>query len=571
MDPPLHFGFADHVTSFVPGEQVPQFPAAPADHGGAGGVFGSAPPYVFGSAPPYVFGSAPPYVFGSAPPYVFGSAPHSVYDSTPSVVSETTPISGSALPDSELPWTQAPYGFVTSNWLEEQQSWFPTLPPCGEDEVTPPPPITGGFTIGFENYGEVSDPSVHYHRMDSPGEPEPAGADTRSLVGDQPDIRARGSTNDWRINLQEAPLRPEPELTAFCDAVCLIRQGYCASDRFSNPGRIWSVAVHFPEYVKDSEVEISVVGDGLHGSIQSVQRDSICVEDFIADILRQIPSPVVTPNPSAPLYPLLHTPSPDLSHDSHPVPPSHLYPSLQHLQGTQREEAEPEQGGCYLRICGLDEYLQPGFSLRSHVALQREHRIRLRCHIGADPQLSLARTVEDDQMELNLSNRMEHAQYWQEMKTRLFAAVTRYNSQAGSFLYNPLAGVGGVLDAVMDICYLLRSVETPEISDAVQNLRASAQVPRNWLQCPQMADPVQPALLQLSGALSRLISLYSRSFHIDVMVATSEETPRLETRSEFLHFRLHAVHNLPQKWTKSEVVFYVSCSVTYAGGRSVQR
>ncbi|CAJ0938791.1 unnamed protein product [Ranitomeya imitator] len=55
-----------------------------------------------------------------------------------------------------------------------------------------------------------------------------------------------------------------------------------------------------------------------------------------------------------------------------------------------------------------------------------------------DPRPPLARTTEDDQMELSLGDRLEHTQYWDQLRKRLFIAVSQYEDQAQDVLYNQL-------------------------------------------------------------------------------------------------------------------------------------
>ncbi|KAM4012076.1 phosphatidylinositol 3-kinase C2 domain-containing subunit gamma-like, partial [Anomaloglossus baeobatrachus] len=126
------------------------------------------------------------------------------------------------------------------------------------------------------------------------------------------------------------------------------------------------------------------------------------------------------------------------------------------------------------------------------------------------------------------------------------------------------AGVIRVLEAVKEICYLLRSVETPEISAAACALSVTT-CQTNWTQSAEMTDPAPIALLGLSRAISKLLSVYSQSFHTDFITELDMMSFRMETRSAFLSFRLSAAHNLPENWTKSDSLFYVSCSVIYAG------
>ncbi|XP_075704259.1 phosphatidylinositol 3-kinase C2 domain-containing subunit gamma-like, partial [Rhinoderma darwinii] len=86
-----------------------------------------------------------------------------------------------------------------------------------------------------------------------------------------------------------------------------------------------------------------------------------------------------------------------------------------------------------------------------------------------------------------------------------------------------------------------------------------------WAQSPQMAVPVQLSLMELSRVISGLLSIYSRSFHTDFMVEINRMNFRTEPTSPLLSFRLYAAHNLPENWIKSDGVFYISCSVIYAG------
>ncbi|XP_069819680.1 phosphatidylinositol 3-kinase C2 domain-containing subunit gamma isoform X2 [Dendropsophus ebraccatus] len=544
---------------------------APAD------VFGSTPAHVLGPVPADVFGSTPVHVLGPAPADVFGSTPAHVLGPAPADVFGSTPahVLGPAPADFFGPAHHSaagPYGFLTDNWLEERQSWFPQpLPPAvyGEDtEGDTQLQAAPGFRIGFEDYGDASDPPLHYHHLDLPAEgdtwgqrigPTPWG---RSPHSDPQPAGAQGPgsripVEDWRIKLQEVAGRQEPEVAAFCDAIWRIRRGYCSSDCTTNPGRIWSVAAPFPDDVTDSQVEVSVIAGDHLTALQTLQRDSAHVEHLLADILHKIQDPVGL---AASLYPV--------SHDPHPAPPPQLYPSLQPpvIPRLQKEGAEPAGRGCHLSVCGRDEYLQLGHSLRSHKILQRQRCIRLRLHMGGDPQGPLARTVEDDEAELGLGGRLEHAQYWQELRRRVSDAVTHYGDQLQYFLYNQSAGVGGVLAAVEEICYLLRSVETQEISEAVRRLSVSSlQLPMNWVQTPQMADPVALSLVELSSALSGLLAVYSRSFHTDFTAESCLMSSRMESGAAVLSCRLFAAHNLPEKWTKSDHVFYLSCSVTYAG------
>ncbi|XP_063786162.1 phosphatidylinositol 3-kinase C2 domain-containing subunit gamma [Pseudophryne corroboree] len=825
MEPGFNIGFMDHVTNPNSSEQFPQSSSS-FTHPGAG--------------------------HRAEDPCVGG------YDSSPLG-------QDSAVPDrSNVQTLCVPYGFITNNWIEEQQSWFPLAP---EEETTDPtiapelpnPPNFVGFRIGFESYGGVnySDPSVHYHHIDhqrciapphvstwTPARRHTVTEDTwpgyeNKSSEDRSHIRRaslydvhghspqypKPTTTDWKIKLLETSLGRETSFPDFCKAVKLIRSRFCASDRSSNPGRIWSVAISFPEDVADTEIEIYVFSDSLQTPLHIAHRDSVRVEDLIADIFHNLhhpapqvppyhpapqvppyhpapqvpphhPAPQVPPHHPAPQVPPYHPalqvpphhptpqvppyhpapqvppyhpapqvppyhyapqvppyhyapqvppyhPTPEVpphhptpqvpphsssieasyvfapsnhhyapqiqysghqypysasqnqysgyqysatqnqysghqfqylapqgeysaSHNQYSMPqyqysasqnlypslhgqysahqdqysapqdrysvpqdrysapqdrysapqdrysapqdqyptlhgqysapqdqysaPQSLYPSLQDLSPLQQSQHSPSQplypslqdsllqslepsgrpqdpapGNSFLSICGFDEYLQMGYSLRSHTHLQRLSCVRLRLHIGGDTP-ALARTAEDDQEELNLSDRLEHAQYWGELRKSLFSAVSFYEDQVRHFLQNQHAGVGNVLESVKEICYLLRSVETKEITNAVQKLSAAMYLPaQSWTQPPNTLTPEQSAVMELSRVISQLINTYSRSFHTDFQAVTGGVTCAPDTKQPHLSFHLYAAHNLPERWATSDNSFSLSCSVTYAG------
>ncbi|MEE6477346.1 hypothetical protein FKM82_011481 [Ascaphus truei] len=79
--------------------------------------------------------------------------------------------------------------------------------------------------------------------------------------------------NEWRINLLELPHGNIKNFTSFCEAVKIIRGGYSALDPASNSGRIWSVAVAFPNHEIDgSELNITVFGDCLLHPLNCIQN-----------------------------------------------------------------------------------------------------------------------------------------------------------------------------------------------------------------------------------------------------------------------------------------------------------
>uniref|UniRef100_A0A8C5MHB4 Phosphatidylinositol-4-phosphate 3-kinase n=1 Tax=Leptobrachium leishanense TaxID=445787 RepID=A0A8C5MHB4_9ANUR len=287
---------------------------------------------------------------------------------------------------------------------------------------------------------------------------------------------------------------------------------------------------------------------------------------------RTCPSPLTQPLPS--LYPLLE------SLPKNPSPQQTTSPERSASAGSPEEDTS---SGWKLSICGRDEYLRNDYSLRSHINLLRQTSAQLRLRQDRSP--GLARSAEDAEMELDLSKVLEHEQYWNQSRQRIFAAVQRYGEEVRSVLHNQVS-VQNLLESVKEICHFLRSVETSAIRKAITALVAAAsqalednrpatasattQTAKSWtfLQSggfPQSSGSFQNVLLQLSEAIAELINLYSQSFQSDFQAMVPSGARPYAHRAVAdgnLSFHIQTVHNLPDSWTASNV-YYVSCAVTY--------
>lgn len=661
MDPGFRIGFSDYVTNFSPNAQNSQFPCpgyeldplvqnAQAYPGGYGPpTFGFeptpshptsatlsyhstlAPHHMTGSLEPHhmtgtiaghhMFGTPAPHYMASSPetyhmtttpaPHQMSSTPephHMIGTWAPHLMTSTTEPHHHMTSTAALPPT---YGFITNNYMEEQQSWYPEVPlpsmdsydPTAEPELQNTASLNG-FKIGFEHFGDFShvDPAIHYHQIDCPsgaflistiggrkmvrsqtlredawrddeGERQTRRSSMYDIQPRAPNYYRQSQITDWKIQILEMSSDRNTAFTAFCETVKLIRRKFCAADTASNSGRLWSVAIPFPDEVEDSEVEISVYVENLQAPLLLLHRDTVRVEELISDILHKLAKSVSS------VYPSLHMPDyiPQTQYylDQNPAsnlqPPSQsLYPVLDSLLQTQESLPNPpypKRKVGFLQICGRDEYLQSRFSLRSHWNLWRLSRIQLQLHHGGDDTPPLARSVEDDLKQLELSDRQEHSHYWTELGKRLRSAICQYEERVLHFLYDQHTGIEGLLGAVKEICYLLRSVETKEISDSLQDVRAACYRPNQiWTMLPQGNTPTQDTVTKVSLAISSLISIYSRSFCTDFQVGSPNEMKWTVGTQDHLTFHLYAVHNLPGNWTTSQDSdFYISCSVTYSG------
>ncbi|XP_031754265.1 phosphatidylinositol 4-phosphate 3-kinase C2 domain-containing subunit gamma isoform X2 [Xenopus tropicalis] len=260
--------------------------------------------------------------------------------------------------------------------------------------------------------------------------------------------------------------------------------------------------------------------------------------------------------PAQPTYPSAPQPTP--SQQLYPLEPYSASPP----QYPQSPGPSPPPGGYLLSICGYDEFLQNDFTFRCHLNLQRLESVRLRLHLNPEPPL--ARTNEDDESEQRM-DLLDHAQYWAQMKNRLTLALSHYGDQTQAFLSHKVP-VTHVLQSVKEICYLLRGVETKELNVALTALRHTQYLGANPGGAPQVS--LQSAVLGVSGALARLINIYSSSFNADFLVELPR-SPHCSTESPESHLSLHlySAHNLPDNWVNRIGSFSLSCSVIYAGRR----
>ncbi|GAB0177123.1 phosphatidylinositol 4-phosphate 3-kinase C2 domain-containing subunit gamma [Grus japonensis] len=130
--------------------------------------------------------------------------------------------------------------------------------------------------------------------------------------------------------------------------------------------------------------------------------------------------------------------------------------------------------------------------------------------------------------------------------------------------------VDNVIEVAKVICSILGFVETRDITDAVEKLRAvplvKAQNSLQSVETPYKAL-IEAAVSELSMAISCLIRVYSSSFDANFQLASIPKSPSCVDISldSQLSFTVYAAHNIPEAWVNSYKVFSFSCSLTYAG------
>ncbi|NXL86885.1 P3C2G kinase, partial [Alectura lathami] len=328
---------------------------------------------------------------------------------------------------------------------------------------------------------------------------------------------------DWSIQLVEANQGSNESTISFCNAVVKIRNAYPAGDLKTNTGKIWSVTTKFPDHILgELRFRISIWTDSSPYPLLLTQHAGCITHDLIVEIL--------------------------------------------HCTNQYRVHEE-----CLLSVCGSDEFLQNNRSLGSHESLRKATTdIHLRLHTTTNLKRSLARTHEDDQRQFSVNQLLEYTCAWRLTRQNLVSVLMKYRGQVEHLLRNETHKVDYVIEVAKAICSVLCFVETRNITDAVNKLRAVPWVKaENSLQHVETSDKalMEAAVTELSMALSHLIHIYSSSFDTDFQLASIPKSPSHADISldSQLSFTVYAAHNIPEAWVNRYKVFSFSCSLIYAG------
>ncbi|KAM4678006.1 phosphatidylinositol 3-kinase C2 domain-containing subunit gamma [Discoglossus pictus] len=484
------------------------------------------------------------------------------------------------------PW---PYGFLSANWLEEQQSWRPEPP---SDNGTPNEQQGfGGSAIGFESFGG---PWLHDGYCPSPEvdlDTQYNGSRIHTLPPDtQTSPQIPNFAADQRrfsmFHAEDVAWTPPNEVAD--NDLCMKRktrsQSLYLPHAIPGPVSYPSVgpqAYPWPAMSPDRSPEVSEFHLKLVETATNLNSDLAEFCDSVKTIRSRYSSsdpvtnsgriwsvafPYETAGGSAVTVTVYgdHLPQPVTCVQRGSALVQDVISDVLH----QISQDPPGDG--LLSICGLDEYLQNDYTLINHRRLERGTHHELRLHLGPGPGPPLARTFADDLREFLVEDFLEYTEYWKGLRDRLWRALTQYGDQAKHLVYNELQ-VANVTEAVKDVCYTLGSVETLEVRDAINALHAVClRSVQTWH--PNSANTAKgelhTALIQLSRALASLINLFASSFHTDFLAEPSGYLTRSDhpTDARFT-FHLYAAHNLPNNWLKSNSVFSVSCSLIYAGRR----
>ncbi|XP_043569397.1 phosphatidylinositol 4-phosphate 3-kinase C2 domain-containing subunit gamma-like isoform X1 [Chiloscyllium plagiosum] len=357
-----------------------------------------------------------------------------------------------------------------------------------------------------------------------------------------PEELNRGSLppKDHELKLVDKPGGSNEEVAAFCDLLNVLRAKYPSSATQSDYGLIRSVVTVLPdELLWIWHIPVTIVTDIFPEPIQTSVHAGYTVEELIQTILSDT---------------------------------------------QQRFEARNDY---VLKLCGSEEILQNPCTLGSHESLRHYLKlgtdIKLRLLRHNDLQQMLARTQEgDDQSPFTFHQTVPKESGASKVcvsRRALSSKLNSYHHEADSLLTSKKSS-RRLVEAVRAICYLLSSVETKEITDAIQQVQSvvlqQGKASFHTVQLQNQQGSLVRAVNELTAAISQLVNIYCNNFNTDYQVAhvgaietVSASKTLLSTTA--LNFTIYAVHGVPSAWAVSYENLFVSCSLMYGAKELCQR
>uniref|UniRef100_UPI00398F1EB9 phosphatidylinositol 4-phosphate 3-kinase C2 domain-containing subunit beta-like isoform X10 n=1 Tax=Pristiophorus japonicus TaxID=55135 RepID=UPI00398F1EB9 len=319
------------------------------------------------------------------------------------------------------------------------------------------------------------------------------------------------------VKLVDKPEGNNEEVVALCNMLNMIRAKYPSSMTQSNCGLIRSIVTVFPdELLWVWRFPVTIVTDIFPEPVQTFAYAGSTVEELILRILSD---------------------------------------------SQQSSEAEDDY---VLKLCDAEEVLQNPCTLGSHECLQHylklNNDIRLQLLRYSDLQRVLARTVGDDQSQstLHQSVAIENGACKVSLSRKVLSSkLNSYHHEASS-LFSSQKSTGRVVEEVKAICYVLSSVETKEITDAIQQLKSVVllQTSFHTVQLPNRQGSLAGAINALTAAVSQLVHIYCNNFDTDYQAAnvSAKETASVtqaQLNTTRFSFTIYAVHGIPSAWTRS--------------------
>ncbi|XP_078091457.1 phosphatidylinositol 3-kinase C2 domain-containing subunit gamma-like [Mustelus asterias] len=343
-----------------------------------------------------------------------------------------------------------------------------------------------------------------------------------------------------QVKLIDNPEGSNEEAAALCNLLTTLRAKYPSSETWSNCGLVRSVVTVFPdELFWLWRIPVTIMTDIFPEPVQTSPYAGCTVEE------------------------LIHTTLPDA--------------------GQSFEESRKDY---VLKLCDAEEILQNPCTLGSHECLQQYLKlgndIRLQLLRHNDLQKALARTVGDDQSPSTLQQTEttdNGAGKMSPSRKALSSKLESYHHEA-KILLSSQKSTGRVVEEVKAICYMLSSVETKGITEAIKQLQSvvlQQQKPSpHTVQLPDNQGSLTGAINALTAAVSQLVHIHCINFDTDYQVAHVDAIETLPVAQAQmittpLSFNIYAVHGIPSAWAGSYENLFVSCSLIYGGEELCQR
>ncbi|XP_059185118.1 phosphatidylinositol 4-phosphate 3-kinase C2 domain-containing subunit beta isoform X2 [Centropristis striata] len=346
--------------------------------------------------------------------------------------------------------------------------------------------------------------------------------------------------NGFGYELFQVSEERDEEVAAFCHMLDLLRSAYPHSERRSNGGFVWSLAVGMEELHQalGVSVKVTVVSEHFREPLTFTCDGSSTVDLLIYQTL------------------------------------CYAQDDLDHLDVDE----------FLLKVCGHDEYLNNSQTLAGLEFVQQclkfDWDVRLFLTKRSNINTELRRTKEDDET----PSTMNHSILLQERPIKqtvtreaLTLLLDTFHNEAESFLLSEVElslHVERLVQSVKALCSSLAAVETPDVTAALSQLPA----------CPCRLQPKvlkdasvlavrenrEKVVEKLTAAILDLVELYCSTFNANFhptapsrdCMAPLQEAGLVTT---VLSFNVHAAHRIPITWAASYEGFFLSCSLTHGG------
>ncbi|XP_067915047.1 phosphatidylinositol 4-phosphate 3-kinase C2 domain-containing subunit beta-like isoform X2 [Heterodontus francisci] len=344
---------------------------------------------------------------------------------------------------------------------------------------------------------------------------------------------------DQQVKLVDKPEGSNEEVAVLCNLLNVLRAKYPSSDTQSNSGLIRSIVTVFPDKLLWIwRIPVTIVTDIFPEPVQTFPHAGCTVEELIHMIL------------------------------------------------CDTQQNSETRNDYVLKLCDAEEILQNPCTLGSHECLQHylklSNDIRLQLLRHSDLQRVLARTVGDDQSLSTLHQTVVTeggACKVSLSRKALSSKLNSYHHEANSLLSSQKSTCR-VVEAVKAICYMLSSVETKEITDAIQQLHSvflqQQKTSFQTVQLPYGQDSLAGAINALTAAVYQLVHIYCNNFdtdyqaaHVNTLEAISVTQAQQNTTR--FSFNVYAVHGIPSAWAGSYENLFVSCLLIYGSKELCQQ